>query len=37
MKTVSDKSFRKEWKPNFIFNNVYSENRDVYENMWKNI
>ena len=37
MINVSDNSCREHQNTYFIFNNLFSENRVVYEIMWKNI
>ena len=37
MKNVSDKSCRGNENIHFVFNNFFSENRAVFEVMWKNI
>jgi hypothetical protein len=37
MRNVSDKSCRENQNTNFIFSNFFSENRAVYEIMWKNM
>jgi hypothetical protein len=37
MRTVSDKSCRENQNTHFIFDNLFSENRAVYEITWKNM
>ena len=37
MKNVSDKNCRENQNTHFMFNNIFLENRTVYEIMWKNI
>jgi hypothetical protein len=37
IKNVSDKSFTENQNTHFQFNNSFSENRAVYEIMWKNL
>jgi len=37
MRNISDKSCRENHKTHFVFSNFFSENRTVYEKMWKNI
>jgi hypothetical protein len=37
MRNVSDNICRENQNIHFIFNNFFSENRAVYEKMWKNI
>jgi hypothetical protein len=36
MRNISDKSCREIPNTHFMFNNFFSENRAVYEIMWKN-
>ena len=36
MRNVSDKSCRENQNTDFVFRNVFPENRAVYEIMWKN-
>jgi len=36
MRNVSDKRCRENQNKLFVFNNCFSENRSVYEIMWKN-
>jgi hypothetical protein len=36
MRTISDKIYTVNQNTHFVFSNFYSENRVVYENMWKN-
>ena len=37
MRNVSDKSYRENQNPHFVFSNIFFENRAFYEIMWKNI
>jgi hypothetical protein len=37
MRNVSDKRCRENQNTHFIFNNFFSENRAVYEIVWKNM
>jgi hypothetical protein len=37
MRSVSGESSKESYNIPFMFNNVFSENRTVYEVMWKNI
>jgi hypothetical protein len=37
MRNVSDKSCREKQNTHFKLNNLFSENRAVYEIMWKNM
>jgi hypothetical protein len=37
MRNISDKSSRGNQNTHFMFNNFFSENRAVYEMMWKNM
>jgi hypothetical protein len=37
MRNVSDKSCRENQNRHFMFNNIFFENRAIYEIMWKNI
>jgi hypothetical protein len=36
MRNVPDKSCRENQNTHFVFSNFFSENRTVYEIMWKN-
>jgi len=37
MRNVSEKRCRENQNTHFMFNNFFSENRAIYEIMWKNI
>jgi len=36
MRNVSDKSCREKQNTHFVFSNLFSENRSIYERMWQN-
>ena len=36
MRNVSDKSCRENQNTHFTFNNFFSDNRNIYDIMWKN-